>query len=73
MPYVIPAVGERVRLADQPDGPRGERVRAVPGEALDDSPRDEPRVTVRWEQDGRIWRERRYVDDLIIERNPSCH
>lgn len=66
MTRAIP-MGARVRLRDDvdDDGPVGERVRAAPGEALDDRPGDEPRVTIRWEQDGRIWRERRYVDDLV--------
>jgi hypothetical protein len=66
--YAIPSIGEKVREHGRYsyDDPIGERVRAMPGEALDDIPNDEPRVTVRWERDGKIWRERRYVGDLVV-------
>jgi hypothetical protein len=65
-------VGTRVREvdADPDDSPLGEVVRAAPGEALDDIPGDERRVTVRWEEETffrhDIWRQRRYVGDLVV-------
>lgn len=60
-------VGDRVQLDGytDTDDPTGERVKAVPGEALDEIPGDVPRVSVRWEQNAHIWRTREYVDSLV--------
>jgi hypothetical protein len=61
-------IGARVReVGDaEDDAPIGECVRARPGAAGDDRPRDEKRVSIRWEQGRRVWTQRHYVSDLVI-------
>jgi hypothetical protein len=64
-------VGTKVHLQgyDSADDSIGERVRAVPGEALDDISGDEPRVTIRWwnsDESRCLGRTREYVGSLVI-------